>query len=333
MKKDVYLEILIQKNSYDTVFTFLSEFNFDVIFEDDLSKMILKTLHKAVINTRGAKEWIIRDGSMWSNDQMLNQLMYHPDVESCGHTGMSVSWALAQLKSIYTNGWNHWVKLTLISRGVGITTLCFDKGVVMKTESVCVYWFEKWINGRNIQSSLSEQTNAVSYDIPDIKLLSDQSYNIVSLCHMANENKFEKLLDMILDKFGNQLSSKYYFDAMKTLDDLKEGSFVNIYRKYWEKNYHNDAYVDCSKICKKKLIQGLWDRLPDQPHRNSEVPTGSHIKKKLNKSGSIYILGGKNMHFIGKNWTKIFTFWMDIDMNEFGAFKTICANLAIKRDQ
>lgn len=258
LKDDLRLEDVVLAQGFDDL-DFLNsfpEYDFNNVFKDNLSRLVLSTMHEAILQIPGAKEWVIEDGSSRSKDKMLWQITGHPLVEKCGHTGMSVSWALSNLKAIYTNGWKFWVQQTLVARGIGICKLSFDQGVELHNEDTCIYWFKDWFNRVwPTDGKLSNQELGLSKIYHTNK----------EFCDMMNEKKFEKLLDMFLETFGMNISSKNYFDYLKITHEERENCLFSVYRKYWEMYYPEDVSVDCSssKIDQREFLRELWHRLPD----------------------------------------------------------------------
>lgn len=157
--------------------------------------------------------------------------------------------------------------------------------------------------------------------------MSEKRYNVYTLCVLAIENDFAELLKLILDKFGDELGSKYYYNCMIGLKHVKKTRLYQVFDQYWKKYYYNDAYANCSKVDKKRLIKLLWKSLPIDPLFKNEYKktTMKEIEDVLNSNEIIYKLNGKYMHFIGGHrWNKVPTFNFDSDMNKFGKFKSMC---------
>jgi hypothetical protein len=293
LKESIELEDLIQSaesKGFQQLCDLFPEYQFDKVFNDKLSQKTLQTMHQAVTEIPGALDFMIKDGSSWSENQMLHKITDHPLVEECGHTGMSVSWTLSNLKSIYTKGWNHWVKLTLVSKGIGISKLSFDEGIELKHEATCIYWFNKWLRSLDEHkikivpleralregvpggpSDISESNDNVPFnDIVRKSLTSTdgkglsttKSYNMQILCEEINELKFEKLQDLVLSTIGKCMSSERYFYELYFNNLLNEHKLFDTYKKYWIMYYPNDAYVDCSMFDRKEFIRALWNQLP-----------------------------------------------------------------------
>jgi hypothetical protein len=335
LNRDISLQGSVQKHGYKQICKLFPEYQFELVFEDQLSSMCLSAIHQAIqqidalhgINnpdtSNPAKEWVIRDGKTNSDNDMLSTISGHPAVQECGHSGMSMSWTLSNIKSIYTDGWDHWIQLTLARRGIGITELSFDAGVDMGLENVCMYWFEKE----------SRQGNHVSARYPDT----------VSLCRMINDKHFEKLAGMTLNIYGKYLTSEQYFNILWDLEKKYDWGLHNIYKKYWTLYYPEDAAVDCRAINKNDLILALWRKLPAEQDdvesrvlflssQELKVPTADEIDEALEKKSGIYRLGGKYFMFIGSqdSWNLVSTLRFDIAMREFGAFKSICSEITAR---
>jgi hypothetical protein len=324
VKDDMILQDLIQIHGYEGLYRFFPEYQFDLVFKDPGSRMILRTMHQAIQEIEGAEKWMIKQGTIavaydsgakFTDRLIFNAISRHPEVEKCGHSGMSMSWGLGTLKSIYKDGWNNWLRSTLACRGIGITRLSFDAGVEMGMENVCMYWFETGIR--------------------DGKLISDRYPDIEAWCAMINEKHFGKILELLLKNFGNHLTSEKYFNILQMLYKKCEWGLYNVYKKYWVELYGSDVWVDCRAINKPALIMALWKRLPARSFSGDssiqqEIPGLDEINRVLESKSGIYELGGKDFHFIGSNgcWDKVETFYFDIAMQRFGAFKSICAEIA-----
>lgn len=71
----------------------------------------LTNMHKAVRQTKSRKyvESVSLDMEFF-RDARSKVLMDHDLVKECGHTGGTLIWSVSELKYIYRNGWQTWLK-------------------------------------------------------------------------------------------------------------------------------------------------------------------------------------------------------------------------------
>jgi hypothetical protein len=333
LKNDISVDKIIQTHRHKILLNMGHNFNF---ISDSALRNILQFLYQN-LNTPKAKEWLASDGfeksisdpvtqNTFLNYPQLKQYIEKLDEKSIFDELPLLIRSLRELKYMQKNGLEMWTKRILASRGVGIKQLSFDEGVMLKEENTCIYWFNKYFRSESSKFS-------------DIINMTFTYTNIYELCRVAAENRFERLLDNILDKFGNMLTSQDYFNYIKVLKNTKDATYnfelscdrnriTTIFKKYWSRYYYNDVYINCSMIDKNKVILQLWNKLPFSHGEDSKIipPTLDTINDLLSKDRSLYYLCGKRMHLLDE-WNKIETFELDNDMNEFGAFKKICIDV------
>lgn len=303
MNNDIYFEDLLERVGYKGLFELYPSFDFRILFENWKIEM-LTTMHR-VLKYNDIQTLISDDYQDKLDDWSYKPSFGQPEIEK--YVSHRARYGLSQLRIIYKNGWEYWVKQLLGVRGVGIRKLSFACGVSLKLESVCTYWFDQ-----------SFAQSFAHINRSDLK----------SLCQMAKDNEFYELLDKILEKFGNLLTSRDYFEGIREKSNRESYSARRIYLKHWEKYFYDDIYINCEDINKAKLVRELWHHLPKKESKSGEednlkVPLMKHIKKML-ISMPVYTLVKKDMHFINVNWEKVHAYPFDDDMNEFGKFKQIC---------
>lgn len=71
----------------------------------------LTNMHKAIrqTKTRNYIEYATMNAEFFG-DERGKMLMNHPLVIECGHTGGTLFWSVNELKYIYRNGWQMWLK-------------------------------------------------------------------------------------------------------------------------------------------------------------------------------------------------------------------------------
>ncbi len=111
--KDIMLLDTIQINGYSGL---IPEFRFDILY-DDGSFYYVKEVHDAICEIDGAISWVCTDGSILSNDPMLEKITNSQIIRDCSFTGSAISYAFVVLKNIYKKGWDQFVKDIMIDRG------------------------------------------------------------------------------------------------------------------------------------------------------------------------------------------------------------------------
>jgi len=77
----------------------------------------LDSMHKAVSETEERKDFIknymtSRENTYsYFNHPTGQEIMKHPLVNKCGHTGMTFAYTVHMISSIYNNGWDNWMKI------------------------------------------------------------------------------------------------------------------------------------------------------------------------------------------------------------------------------
>jgi len=113
LKSDIKLLDMIQIHGYTGL---IPEFEFDILYQDG-SGGYVKQMYNVIKGIEGAEQWVMTDGSIMSNNPMLERITNNPGTRELSLTGGSFSFILAVLKKIYTVGWDQFVKETLIARG------------------------------------------------------------------------------------------------------------------------------------------------------------------------------------------------------------------------
>lgn len=88
----------------------IKEYDFEKIFpSEEFSVRSLTQMHDLIKETKGAKEWIINDGNIYSDHEMCKYLVYHDKTNELGHTGGTLRWTIGTLRKMYIVGWNNWI--------------------------------------------------------------------------------------------------------------------------------------------------------------------------------------------------------------------------------
>ena len=172
--------------------------------------------------------------------KVLEQIKNHPFIKT-NLSAMELEWSLANLKTIYTKGWNFWIVQSLVQKGIGIRKLNFDHGVALANEETCIYWLKNWINewhhkrqrfegayNFSDDQSLWSDTRKFLMHMGLTKLdgkgsdLSKYMYDAIKLCELCEKNNFDRLLHLVLDNFGKQMTSRNYFDRLKLTHKKKK---------------------------------------------------------------------------------------------------------------
>lgn len=340
LKYYTYYEDIVMKYGFDKLCQLIFPvYDFKAIEEDDESYNTTQILHKAVQEIPGAVQWIIIDGSEHSKSDMLRHIIDHTLEKSLDINILEFNQGLRDLKQIYTNGWDFWIRKILVQKGIGIQKLSFDDGVDLKDEDTCIYWLKHWIdqwickNMNKWQEITTDITISKFFMHRDLiksecDNLSKKTYDVIKLCELCNKNDFDKLLQIVLSNFGEQMKSRDYFDMLKITHENKNHALSVSYSKFWQTNYPDDHSIDCSNIDKVQFVRKLWEKLPYP--KNSIMlnapPSDTDIKNALNEKNGISYLCGKNLHGGCFCWNSISTFNFDLEMG-FGETKAIYNSL------
>lgn len=216
------------------------------IYQDRLSQLCMETMYQAIEETPGAKMWFISDGHMDSEDPMKDKILHHPKVESCGHTGASISWTAAQFRRIYQEGWSKWVIPIILNYGIGWDEFDFFQSLTYGNERMAIY---KLDNGADI----------------------DSPYEVLEI---AVTKEMNKLVALLLAKIGDKIKKEEY--SMLALY-CKKNTYVrckDLLLDKWEELYHRKLNITGLDL--EALIKKIWYHKRNA--WNKEEPTEEDIK-------------------------------------------------------
>jgi hypothetical protein len=80
------------------------DYDFELLPLDDHHILNLSTLHTAICEIEGARQWVEEGGSIFSHDEICSLISCHSAVLEMGHSGPSIGWSFRTLKKIYELG-------------------------------------------------------------------------------------------------------------------------------------------------------------------------------------------------------------------------------------
>jgi len=232
------------------------------IFNDRLSQKCMKAMYKAIQNIEGAEDYFKQSDKLDYDNNIIRAISAYPDVDDCGHSGMSMSWTLANFREIYQNGWDTWVFKILLGKGVGWNQIDLETAFKYNNESCCVYHLQhSCLNG-------------------DYKLMK----SIIESKVIPNE--WDDLAKYILDNTVFKLDD-YVKWAYYCADENKHGlryQFTTAWNKYYPRTLNFELVTDEQFYT---LIKKIWELLPFDFFKfdnNSSTPTFEEISNFLSNN-------------------------------------------------
>ena len=237
------------------------------IFPDDLSNRSMKAMYNAIMNTSDAIEWFKTNGEPDLNDPIANKLIYHPQVENIKHNGYTATWTFYQFKILYQKGYNYWLSLVVIHKGIAWDHIDILDAIEYRSEDCLMYLLNKNPNA-------IEEAGLMPKEFVD---------KIIEL-------EWGKACTFALNKYDFDLET--YTKWSYHTDDTHKNGIRHLFHNKWNEKYPRN--VDLSNIRFEKFILTLWHLLPND-YSVESPPSIEEITAMYQEKGYICLIKGKVM--------------------------------------
>ncbi len=185
---DIHYQQQVESDGFDRFVNSIKPYDFNAVFRDNLSIKSLDSMLAALHNTPGGMEWLKKDGHIFSKDPIWRLIQKDKRVDDCGHTGGTMSWTMTTVRNIHEMGWNNWVAMILLNRGIGVPQVGFDRCLEKgHSEHGCLYLL-----------NVNQHWPSEKYFVSDVH-------------EIAKSKGFSNLIKKIDTKYGNQVAFEKEF--------------------------------------------------------------------------------------------------------------------------